>query len=496
MKVLMAGATGFVGRALVLRLRAAGHHVIAYVRSAERAASQLGAEAELLPVDASPQRAAQALEGLDAVINLAGQNLFSGRWSRRRKRDLAESRVETTRRLVDLIGALPGPPRVLISASGVGVYGDRGDEPLDERSSAGEDFLARLCLAWEGAASQAEDHGVRVVALRIGTVLGPEGGALMKLAPAFRWGLGARLGSGRQQVAWIHLRDLLELIVTALSDERYQGPINATAPAGTTNADFTRALAHVFARRAFLSIPSWALRLLIGQAAVVLLASQRVAPRQLERLGFRHRFTELGAALADIFDARRAPVMAPPQRHEAAGLPSEPGHLLRQTTLLDAPLDQVFDFFSRAQNLALMTPSWMDFQIVSDAPASPRAGDFVDYKIRVGPLPMRWRTRFLAWEHGTRFIDNQERGPYRLWHHEHRFSAEGDRTRMEDVVHYTLPLGPLGRLVHRLFVAGQLRRIFSFRAATIALRFTAGSGAAGLGVTPAVLPPDKLASVG
>jgi len=491
MKVLIAGATGFVGRALVLRLRAEGHHVIAYVRSVERAASQLGAEAELLPIDASPQRAAQALVGLDAVINLAGQNLFGGRWSRKRKRSLAGSRVETTRQLVDLIGTLPRPPRVLISASGVGIYGDRWDELLDEQSSPGEDFLARLSLDWEEAASRAGDHGLRVVALRIGTVLGPEGGALIKLAPSFRWGLGARLGTGRQQMAWIHLRDLLELIVTALADERYQGPINATAPAGVTNGEFTRALARVFDRRAFLSIPGWALRLLIGQAASVLLASQRVAPRKLEQLGFRHRFTEIGAALADIFDAGRAPVMSRPERHEARGLPSEPGHLLRQTTILEAPLDQVFDFFSRAQNLALMTPSWMDFQIVSDASAGPRAGETIDYKIKVGPLSMRWRTRFLAWEPGARFIDNQERGPYRLWHHEHRFSAEGDRTRMEDIVHYTLPLGPLGRLMHRLFVAGQLRRIFSFRAATIALRFAAGSGA-----EPAVQRPDKPASAG
>ena len=475
-KILVAGATGFVGRALVLRLRRDGHEVVAWVRSTAKAASKLGSEATLLSMSAEPAEAAEVLQGVDAVVNLAGEGLFNGRWTKRRKRALLDSRTETTRRLVDLFRLLDCPPKVLISASGVGFYGDRAGELIDEETDAGSGFLTRLTQEWERAAQSAAELGTRVVTLRIGTVLGPEGGALTRMTPFFRWGLGARLGSGRQHFSWIHLSDLLEVIVAAIRDDRYQGPINTTAPAGTTNANFTRALSGVFNSRALLSVPGWALRLLLGQAASVVLASQRVHPAKLERLGFCHRFAAIEDALADVFDARRAPSMLAADEIEGSTLPRRPRYVLRQTTLLDAPIEQVFDFFSRAQNLALMTPGWMDFQIQGDVPEVPQEGATIDYTIKIGPLPLKWRTRFLAWEHQKRFIDLQERGPYALWHHEHRFIPDGRRTRMEDVVCYTLPFGPIGRLVHRLVVASQLRRIFSFRAATIAVRFDTPGG--------------------
>jgi uncharacterized protein (TIGR01777 family) len=400
---------------------------------------------------------------VDAVVNLAGENLFGGRWTAARRRRLVDSRVETTRRVVALIEALPRRPRVLVSASGIGFYGGRDNELIHEGTAQGYDFLAELCGQWEAEASRASALGLRVVNLRIGTVLGPEGGALLKLAPSFRWGLGARLGSGGQFLSWIHLRDLVELVTRALTDARYEGHLNAVAPGPVTNRVFTAALARTLGRRAFLAIPGLLLRLVLGAAAAVLLDSQRAVPRRLtEELGFAFRFGTLEAALDDIFGAV-----------DGVSITSQGGgHLLRQTTTLDAPQERVFDFFSRAPNLGLLTPGWMDFEILGDVPDPPFEGARIAYRLRLGPLPLRWLTRITSWSPPARFADLQERGPYRLWHHEHRFAAvDDDRTRMDDEVRYALPLGPLGRLVHRLLVAPKLRRIFAYRAAAISLRF-------------------------
>jgi uncharacterized protein (TIGR01777 family) len=476
MKILVTGATGFIGRALVSRLLRDGHHVVAWVRSPKRAASQLGADVELLAMGggASDERLVEVLSRTDAVINLAGESLLGKRWTERRRRSLKRSRLELTTRLVLGMLACKNRPRVLISSSGIGYYGDRGDEMLDESSGPGRGFLASLSAGWEQAASEAERLGVRVVRLRIGTVLGPEGGALQPLSKIFRWGLGGRLGSGRQQMAWIHLHDLIEIIVAALGDPRYRGAINAIAPNPVTNRELTRELGRLLGRWTLLAVPSLVLRLVLGQAASVLLSSQRAVPARLQQLGFSFRFPELRLALEEIYDPAREPSI---QRFRGSGVPLGPGarprHLLLQTTVLDAPVERVFPFFSRAHNLGLLTPAWMRFQIIGDAPLTPEAGTTINYRLKLGPFWIRWRTEITEHETGRRFVDLQRRGPYRLWHHEHRFLPEagGSRTRMEDRVHYSLPLGPIGLVVHRLIVSPMLRRIFAYRTSAIALRF-------------------------
>jgi uncharacterized protein (TIGR01777 family) len=479
MKILVTGATGFIGRALVSRLLRDGHHVVAWVRSPGRAASQLGADVELLEMEDDDHagdgddRLVAALSRSDAVINLAGESLIGRRWTERRRRSLKESRVGLTARLVRGMEASSSKPGVMISASGIGYYGDRGDELLDESSGPGSGFLASLSAGWEQAASEAERLGVRVVRLRIGTVLGPEGGALYALSRLFRWGLGGRLGSGRQQMAWIHLHDLVEVIVAALVEHRYRGAVNAIAPNPVSNRELTRELGRVLGRWTPLAVPSLVLGLVLGRAATVLLSSQRAVPAMLQQLGFSFRFTELRLALDDIFDPAREPSIQSIRGRGAQGLGGRPRHLLLQTTVLDAPVEQVFPFFSRAHNLGLLTPAWMRFQIIGDAPLTPEAGSRIDYRLKLGPFRVRWRTEITEHEPGRRFVDRQRRGPYRLWHHEHRFmpEADGSLTRMEDRVHYSLPLGVIGSVVHRLIVAPMLRRIFAYRTSAIALRF-------------------------
>jgi uncharacterized protein (TIGR01777 family) len=299
MHIFITGATGFIGRALVLRLQRDAHVVIAWVRNEERARSALGADVRLLPIDAGESSLRDALAVSDGVVNLAGEPLV-GRWSRQRRQAIIESRVQLTERLVHAMRHAKHQPAVSVSGSAVGYYGDRGDEILTEESVPGDNFLARLCRDWEATALQSESEGVRVVLLRTGIVLGREGGALARMLLPFKLGLGGPIGSGRQYMPWIHLHDHVDMIAAALSDERFSGPLNASAPAPVTNRDFGKALGRALHRPAIMPLPGLALKLALGEASSVLLTGQRAVPEKALRLGFSFQYPEIDSALAEI----------------------------------------------------------------------------------------------------------------------------------------------------------------------------------------------------
>jgi uncharacterized protein len=300
MRVFVTGATGFIGRALTARLRADGHTVVAWVRSVERARRTLGGDVELERTDAGFAALTAALARVDAVVNFAGEPLIGKRWTPERRRVLEDSRVQVTKDLVRAIHAAPTRPRVLVSGSAVGWYGDRGDERLTEQSTPGDDFLAHVCRRWEDAATAAQASGVRVVLSRTGVVLGRDGGALAQMLPPFRLGLGGPIGSGKQYVPWVHLQDFVAFVAAALADDRYRGPVNGVAPQEATSREFAAALGRALHRPAILPAPAFALRAIFGQAATVLLASQRVEPRALCDRGFTFAFPDLASALASI----------------------------------------------------------------------------------------------------------------------------------------------------------------------------------------------------
>jgi uncharacterized protein (TIGR01777 family) len=239
-----------------------------------------------------------SLDGIDAVVNLAGENLAGGRWSAERKKRLVESRVTSTRFLVRRMGARKPPPRALVSASAVGIYGNRGEEILTEESAPGAGFLAGLCRSWEEAALSARDAGARVALLRFGVVIGGNGGALEKMTPVFKLGIGGRLGNGRQWMSWIALADVLGVIEAALTREDLNGPVNVVAPAPVRNAEFTRVLGRVLRRPALMPAPALALRAVFGgMADEALLSSARAEPARLKALGYRFVFADLESAL-------------------------------------------------------------------------------------------------------------------------------------------------------------------------------------------------------
>lgn len=306
MRVFLTGATGFLGRALGAELRRQGHEVLAWVRSPAGARAVLGEQVELVGVDGGEAALRGAIGRCDAVVNLAGEPVLA-RWTARRRAALRTSRIDLTARLVSALVALSPRPRVLLSGSAVGFYGDRGAERLTESSPQGTGFLPELCAAWEGAARRAESAGLRVVLLRTGIVLGREGGALARMLLPFRLGLGGRLGTGHQYMPWIHVEDWVRVVVFALTDERVRGALNVTAPEPPTNREFTRALARALGRPAPFPVPRLALQALFGSGANILLESQRARPARLLELGFAHAFPTLEAALRDLLLDRRAP---------------------------------------------------------------------------------------------------------------------------------------------------------------------------------------------
>lgn len=486
MRVFITGATGFLGRALTLRLRRDGHDVSAWVRAPAKAKALLGAEIELIDARGGAALLRVALAASDAVIHLAGEPVLPRRWSKARRKALFDSRVGLTDQIVQALAELPVRPQVLVSGSAVGFYGDGQAMPLSEDAAKGQGFLANLCAAWESAAQKASELGLRVVTLRTGVVLGRDGGALARLVPLQRAGLGV-LGRGEQWLPWIHLHDWVELVVTALRDPRYSGALNATAPRPVTQGEFARALGHVLGHVAPRRVPAAALRLALGAAAEVLLASQRAVPKRAEQLGFHWSFPELPGALADLLEARGVTIEALGTGPLAVAEPTPylvgrpPRYLLRSSVELTAPIEEVFGFFSLPENLGPMTPANLEFRMLEPV-ESVAAGARIDYRIRLGALPLRWRTTIERFRPPHLFIDSQARGPYRAWWHEHRFRTEGRHTIMEDRVYYALPFGWLGRLVHRWFVVGALRRIFGFRSDAVRLRF---------GVASAPLAPAK-----
>jgi uncharacterized protein (TIGR01777 family) len=290
MRVTITGATGIIGAKMTAALRERGDEVTVLTRDPSKVRDL---EAHGWEPAAGPAPTA-ALEGRDGVIHFAGEKIDQ-RWSDGAKRRIRESRELGTRNLVEGIGATTQRPGVLLSASAVGYYGPRGDEPLAEDATAGSDFLAGVCVAWEGEAGRAGELGVRVVTFRQGIVL--PGGALSKMLPFFKLGLGGPVAGGEQRLPWIHADDVVGMYLTALDDGRWSGPVNATAPEPPTNAAFSKSLGRALHRPAFLPVPGFAVRVLYGEMAQIVTTGQNAVPRRAMELGYRHQHPDLDEAL-------------------------------------------------------------------------------------------------------------------------------------------------------------------------------------------------------
>jgi hypothetical protein len=295
MNILVSGSSGLIGRALIPVLTTGGHRVTCLVRFKPR-----GGESLVYWNPASGETDTRKLEGFDAVVHLAGEPI-TGRWNAAKKRAIRESRVKSTRLLCETLARLSSCPRVLVTASASGYYGNRGDEVLREESGPGSSFLSQVCQEWEAATKLAAACGIRVVNLRFGFVLSGAGGGLAKMLPAFKMGVGGRIGSGRQYLSWIAIDDLVQIILFVATGEALHGPVNAVAPNPVTNLVFAKTLGRVLGRPAILPMPAFAVRLAFGEMGrELLLASARLEPARLLSAGYQFRFPQLEGALRHL----------------------------------------------------------------------------------------------------------------------------------------------------------------------------------------------------
>ena len=292
MKILISGSHGLVGTSLI-KLISPDHEVYRLVRHYAESDSE---------IEWSPDRysiALARLEGFDAVVHLAGESIAEGRWTEEKKKRIRESRVKGTRLLGDALANLTNPPKTFVCASAIGYYGDRGDEVLTEKSDPGKDFLSEVCVEWEKATALATEKGIRVVNCRLGIVLDKDGGALAKMLPPFRMGVGGKIGSGKQWMSWIALDDVIGGIKFVIANDAIKGPVNFVAPAPVTNAVFTKTLGKILSRPTIFPIPAFGVRLLFGEMAdALLLSSQRVESAVLQNGGYLFKYPVLEGALA------------------------------------------------------------------------------------------------------------------------------------------------------------------------------------------------------
>jgi uncharacterized protein (TIGR01777 family) len=299
MKILISGASGLVGTHLIPTLKAKGHEIFRLVRKTPKAADEIQWDSE----KGFDEGERAKLENFDAVVHLAGDNVASENWSEEKKRKIRDSRVVGTRVLVDALKRAKNPPKIMVSASATGFYGSREDEILTEDSARGTGFLAEVCTAWENESIKAEEFGARVVMPRIGIVLTKDGGALEKMLTPFKFGVGGRIGSGKQWMSWIALEDLIRIIHFALENEALRGAVNATAPNPVTNEEFTRTFGKVLHRPTILPVPEFAIKLMFGEMGeTLLLEGSRVLPKRLPENGFEFKFTNLEEAMKTALD--------------------------------------------------------------------------------------------------------------------------------------------------------------------------------------------------
>jgi len=295
MKILISGSHGLVGSALAKALQQSGDEVLSLVRGKASSSNQIEWDPKqgLLSLD--------SIEGLDTVVHLAGEAIAEGRWSDEKKQRIRDSRVQGTRLLAEKVAAMASPPRVFVSASAIGFYGNRGDELLTEQSTAGRDFLADVCVEWERATEAVQARGIRTVLARFGIILSTKGGALAKMLPPFRMGVGGRVGNGKQWMSWIALEDVVAGLLHVMKTESVKGAVNFVAPNPVTNAEFTKKLGNALSRPTIFPIPVFGIRLAFGEMAdALLLSSQRVKPAVLEASGFEFQYVELSNALKAI----------------------------------------------------------------------------------------------------------------------------------------------------------------------------------------------------
>lgn len=444
MKILMTGATGWIGKSLGIELIKRGHSLVCLVRDIQSAKILCPFPAEFIEwKNVNEAFDDSSFSKVDAILNLLGESISSKRWNKNIKEQILSSRIDSTTHLVHF--AKKNQVKSFINASAIGFYGDRDDENLNEESTAGKGFLAEVCQKWEEKTFSISSN-CRCVALRIGVVLGFDGGALEKIIPTYRHGFGGKIGNGKQWISWIHILDLKNLIIEALENENFKGPINATAPAPVTQKDFSKALGKSLRRPSFFKVPKFLLKIVLGEMSEFILSSLKVLPEKALNLDFHFKYKDINSAFYNIVKTNNF---------------SEQNLLVYQ--YIDKPIEEVFSFYSNEYNLEIITPSFLNFKVLGKTTPAIQENTLINYHLSLHGIPVKWQSKILNWSPPNNFVDTQTKGPYKKWHHTHKFEPLGSGTLILDHVVYKLPFGVIGNLFAGWKVNSDVKKIFSYR---------------------------------
>lgn len=452
MKILLTGSTGFVGSKLAEKLVLEGHELLCPTRNEVKAKEKLSLPVKFVNWDQLEANPSVHLSNIDGVIHLAGENVGEKRWSQNQKLKILNSRKITTEKMVKLIDTHALNCHFFIGASAIGYYSDSiGNNWIDEKSASGDHFLAQVCKSWEEPLSKL-DEKIRLVTLRIGVVLGYDGGLIKKILPIYRKCLGGPVGSGRQWMSWIHVSDLVEMLSFSVKND-ISGVFNAVAPSPTRYSDFNRSLGIYTQRPAFFPVPEFLIKLIMGEASYLALSSQRISSEKIQSHGFEFQFPDIDQALVDICEYK----ILPPNNKKCFH------NFLRKVQYVDRPIEEVFDFFKEAKNLEQITPPFLNFQVKEQSTPVIEEGTRFKYQLKLHGLPISWTTIITEWEENQRFVDYQKTGPYHIWYHRHLFIPLKEGTLMVDEVRYRLPMGFLGDFFGLPFVKKDVSNIFQYR---------------------------------
>jgi uncharacterized protein len=441
MNILISGGTGLVGSEIGKKLATKGYKLFVLTRDKQKAL--LNCPFPQTPIDYSEVKTHPILNELTAIINLAGANISEKRWTSSYKKKIYDSRIQTTELLCELAESHCPKLKTFISTSAVGIYGDHGANLIHEESTLSNEFLGKLCQDWEQPVQRVKS--ARNVIFRIGIVFSDKGGALKEMVPPIQAGIGGALGKGTQYMSWIDIEDLTDLFTFALENE-IQGVFNAVAPQPDTNKNISLEIAKHLNKSLLLNIPYFAIRALVGELALHLVESQNISSEKIRQKGFQFKFNSIKDSIL-----KRVP--------QLSGLQKQ----FQFQQWLDLPKEEIFPFFADARNLENITPKKLNFKILSTSTPEIQEGTIINYKLKIEGIPVKWQTLIKDWQPPHFFSDNQEKGPYKKWYHQHIFEDLAGGTLMTDKIDVELPLGALGYSVASWKVLNDVNNIFNFR---------------------------------
>jgi hypothetical protein len=449
MRILITGATGLLGKKLLIDLLKKGHVVIGVSRDKSKIIEL--PENQTFSWDAmNADFPVEALKQCDAVIHLAGEPVAAKRWNDQVKKTILDSRVMGTRKIISALKKMQKNerPSVFICGSAIGYYGDQSEQNINEQSAVGKDFLADVVQQWEAEAEKANELGLRTVILRTGIVLARSGGALEKMPPVV-------VGVGDNFMSWIHIQDWINFVVSSIDNPKSVGVYNLVSPHPVTQSVFIAQLAAERHVPVVLKVPQFVVSMALGEMAQVLLASQKVIPERMIHDKFKFQFAQLTEALKDIYQSE--------------------DYLVQDYTVsqfVPDKIENVFDFFSAAKNLEEITPDFLNFKVKNMSSPEIEKDTIINYKLKIHGVPANWQTQITEWVPLKMFVDNQNKGPYTLWHHTHKFTALENGTLIEDRIKYKVPGHLIGLLALGAFIRKDVSQIFQYRIKKIKTKFT------------------------